>query len=88
MNDRFIPFPYRGVKEIDLQVFNRWGQTVFTTTDPAIEWNGTLDNGGEPAPDGVYYYVCTVVFKRLEGDMPEVLKGYVHIIGGNHAQQN
>lgn len=88
VNDRFIPFPYRGVKEIDLQVFNRWGQTVFTTTDPAIGWNGTLNNGGEPVPDGVYYYVCTVIFKRLQGDTPEVLKGYVHIIGGNHSQQN
>jgi hypothetical protein len=29
VNDHFIPFPYRGVKEIDLQVFNRWGQVVF-----------------------------------------------------------
>ncbi|MFZ1657292.1 MAG: gliding motility-associated C-terminal domain-containing protein [Flavobacteriales bacterium] len=88
VNDHFIPFPYRGVKEIDLQVFNRWGQVVFTTKDPAILWDGTLNNGGEPVPDGVYYYVCTVIFKRLQGDMPEVLKGYVHILGGNHTQQN
>jgi gliding motility-associated-like protein len=87
-NDRFIPFPYRGVKEIDLQVFNRWGQVVFATHDPAIDWDGTLNNDGEPVPDGVYFYVCTVIFKRLAGPMPEVLKGYVHLIGGNHVQQN
>jgi gliding motility-associated-like protein len=87
-NDRFIPFPYRGVKEIDLQVFNRWGQQVFSTRDPAILWDGTLNNGGEPVPDGVYFYICRVYFKRLAGTVPEVLKGSVQLLGGNHAQQN
>jgi gliding motility-associated-like protein len=87
-NDRFIPFPYRGVKKIDLQVFNRWGQVVFTTDDPAIDWDGTLDNGGEPLPDGVYFYVCTVIFQRLEGPVPKVLKGSIQLIGGNHVEQN
>lgn len=88
VNDQFIPFPYRGVKEIDLQVFNRWGQLVFTTHDPAIQWNGTLNNTGEPVPDGVYFYICKVFFKRLEGTLPEVLKGSVHLLGGNHAEHN
>lgn len=88
VNDLFIPFPYRGVKEIDLQVFNRWGAVVFSTTDPAIRWDGTLNNAGEPVPDGVYFYICTVVFKRLSGDTPEVLKGYVHVLGGNHTPRN
>lgn len=81
-NDRFVPFPYRGVKEIDLQVINRWGQVVFTTDDPAIEWEGTHQETGERLPDGVYYYVCHVVFARLAGDEVVVLKGYVHLIGG------
>lgn len=88
VNDRFIPFPYRGVKVIDLQVFNRWGQLVFTTTDPDILWNGTMNNTGEPVPDGVYFYLCHVFFKRLHGSVPEVLKGTVQVIGSNHAQRN
>lgn len=88
VNDLFIPFPYRGVKEIDLQVFNRWGQLVFSTHDPDIRWNGTLDNTGAPVPDGVYFYVCKVFFKRLNGAVPEVLKGTLQITGGNHAQHN
>ena len=88
VNDLFVPFPYRGVKEIDLQVFNRWGQLVFTTNDPAIRWDGTVNNKGEPVPDGVYFYVCRVYFMRLAGRVPEVLKGTVQVLGGNHAQHN
>lgn len=88
VNDQFIPFPYRGVKEIDLQVFNRWGKKVFATQDPAILWNGKVDNTGEPVPDGVYFYVCTVYFKRLDGTVPMMLKGSVQVLGSNHAQHN
>jgi gliding motility-associated-like protein len=80
-NDLFGPFPYRGVKEIQLEIFNRWGHLVFETTDPEIEWPGTYLESSEPVPDGVYFYVCTVLQQRLSGVEPVVLKGYVHIVG-------
>ena len=82
-NDSFGPFPYRGVKMIDLQIFNRWGQVVFQTNDPDINWNGTHKESNEPVPDGVYYYLCTVNYARLQGNTTEQLNGYVHILGGN-----
>ena len=72
VNDRFVPFPYRGVKEIDLRIFNRWGQVVFTSKDPAIEWPGTLKESSEPVPDGVYFYTCDVTLVRLAGPRPAV----------------
>lgn len=81
-NDRFVPFPYRGVRSIELTVFNRWGMTVFETTDPAILWPGTYKDTEERLPDGVYYYVCNVVYARLAGDEVVQLKGYVHLAGG------
>lgn len=87
-NDLFIPFPYRGVDQIDLQVFNRWGQVVFATNDPAIEWDGTLNNQGEALPEGVYFYTCMVTFKRLAGNVPMVLKGYVHLLRGTNPHFN
>lgn len=87
-NDLFVPFPYRGVKEIDLHIYNRWGQLVFTSTDPDIEWPGTYKNAGEPVPDGVYYYTCDVMLRRLAGDEPLRLKGYVHVLRGNQARIN
>lgn len=86
-NDRFGPFPYRGVERIDLQVFNRWGKVVFRTEDPDIEWKGTYLDSDSPLPDGVYYYLCQVTYIRLAGKELVELKGYVHIQGGN-AQGN
>ncbi|HRH39644.1 MAG TPA: gliding motility-associated C-terminal domain-containing protein, partial [Flavobacteriales bacterium] len=83
-NDLFLPFPYRGVRSIELTVFNRWGQTVFETNDPAIQWHGTLDGSNETLPDGVYYYVCNVTYARLAADQVVQLKGYVHLLGGGN----
>lgn len=80
-NDRFGPFPYRGVERIDLEIYNRWGKVVFTTNDPDIDWKGTYLDSNSPLPDGVYYYLCTVTFDRLAGDELVQLKGYVHIQG-------
>ena len=86
VNDFFVPFPYRGVHSIDIQVFNRWGQVVFETNDPAIGWGGTHMDTSEPVPDGVYYYVCHVNYARLSGTEITVLTGYVHILGSGGAQ--
>lgn len=87
-NDLFIPFPYRGVKEIDLHIFNRWGQLVFASTDPDIEWPGSYKGSGEQVPDGVYFYTCDVILKRLAGDEVKRLKGYVHVLRGKSSQLN
>lgn len=81
-NDLFGPFiPYRGVDRIDLEIFNRWGQLVFISTDPDINWNGIHKDSNEPVPDGVYFYVCNVFFKRLAGEEQMVLKGHVQVLG-------
>jgi len=82
-NDLFGPFPYRGVKQIDLQIFNRWGQVVFETQDPDINWKGSYKDSSEPLPDGVYYYLCSVTFVRLAGSEVVQLNGYVHILGSS-----
>jgi len=87
-NDFFVPFPYRGVKEIDLRIFNRWGQLVFTSEDPDIQWPGSYKETNEQVPDGVYFYTCDVVLKRLVGDEVKQLKGYVHILRGKQTTLN
>ncbi len=82
-NDEFIPLePYRYVKSIDISIYNRWGQVMFHTTDPMINWNGKVDNSGGDCPDGVYYYICIVNEIRLSGIVPVTLKGFVQLIRG------
>lgn len=44
-----------GAREVDVQIHNRWGNTVFTTNDPNFEWDGT--HNGKPLPTGVYFVV-------------------------------
>lgn len=87
-NDVFGPFlPYRGVDRIQLEIFNRWGQQVFTTEDPDIQWKGTYKDTSEPLPDGVYFYVCKVIFARLAGPEELILKGHVQILGSSAQQR-
>ncbi len=38
-----------------VQIFDRYGKSIFTSTGYNNPWNGTL--GGNPVPAGVYYYI-------------------------------
>ncbi len=80
-NEQFIPYPYCFIESIDLQVFNRWGELVFTATDPNISWDGKNLNGKELA-DGTYFYTCKVFEQRVTGvqPSPNLLRGYIDII--------
>lgn len=58
-NAHFGVYPHPDfVGEIEgWQVYNRWGQLIFSSAQPADEagfWDGTVD--GEPAPMDVYVY--------------------------------
>lgn len=44
-----------GVKEIELQIFNRWGQLMYNFTGAKAAWDG-ITNNGEKATDGTYFY--------------------------------
>lgn len=42
-------------KTITFDVYNRWGQLVFSTTDPTSCWDGKVNN--EEAASGTYFFV-------------------------------
>lgn len=53
-NDKFFPYPI-GIKQLKyFQVFNRWGQMVFSTTTLGHGWDGTF--GGREEASGVYVW--------------------------------
>lgn len=49
-------------KDIHFIVFNRWGSTVFETTDTKLCWQGFANNGQELS-EGVYFYVLKGITK-------------------------
>jgi len=55
-NDVFRPFIEAGcpVREFTLQVYDRWGQLLYSGKDPVQGWDGTYD--GSPAEIGTYMY--------------------------------
>ncbi len=59
----------RGVKDYHLQIFNRWGDIVFETTDPDDVWTG--GKNGYYVPDGTYIWIVYAIDynnKPLLGD--------------------
>lgn len=83
-NETFRPFPgWRFVASVDMQIFNRWGNLVFETTDPAINWTGKTKDGKDLAA-GTYFYVCRVFEYRVDGIVPrpDVLSGFIELVRG------
>ncbi len=64
-NDSFgIVTPLR-IHEYDMKIYNRWGQMVFSSTDPSSKWDGT--SNGNLCPIGLYIYHTT--FKSPENEI-------------------
>ena len=40
-----------------IEIYDRWGVKMFSSTDPSDYWNGKINNTGAKVPDGVYYYI-------------------------------
>jgi gliding motility-associated-like protein len=87
-NDVFEPFPYRYVDRIQLTIYNRWGEVVFTTDDPSIQWDGKHKESGKLCSDGAYYFVIQVDFIRLVGIESKTYSGNLRIIAGEVSSQN
>ena len=58
MNDEFL---VKGIflSQFRMIVYSRWGEVVFSSTDRAKGWDGTI--GGQPALEGQYMYRIEVV---------------------------
>lgn len=58
VNNLFKPvLAYVDVRQYGFTIFNRWGQSIWSTTDPDQAWDGRVD--GNFVPQGVYAYFCS-----------------------------
>ncbi|WP_420460791.1 gliding motility-associated C-terminal domain-containing protein [Neolewinella sp.] len=80
-NDRLEPIAQCFVEQVSLKIFNRWGQLVFETENPGIDWDGTNLNG-EALPSGTYYYIGQIFERRFTGiaQSESPVSGYVELI--------
>jgi gliding motility-associated-like protein len=80
-NDIYTSYPYQFIDHVNMRIYNRWGQLVFETTDPDIEWEGT-NLAGNDLSDGVYSYVCEVFESSSDGPATStmVLKGFIELL--------
>ncbi|TCJ17706.1 gliding motility-associated C-terminal domain-containing protein [Flaviaesturariibacter flavus] len=69
-NDRLKGMLFGTAKAYLFRIYNRWGEVVFQTTDPATGWDGTV--GGMPLESTVFIWTCTY---WLEGEAPASEKG-------------
>jgi gliding motility-associated-like protein len=71
-NDLFNLSVPSGFKDISLQIFNRWGTTVYQGNGNNVSWNGNYN--GTNQPPGVYVYVVnytdnSALKKNLKGSL-------------------
>jgi len=78
INDVFIPV----ISDFDpsnyeFRIYNRWGQPIFTSNDPAIGWDGIVQGTNQMAANNTYLYSVTLI----DGNGIEIFsRGHVNLI--------
>ena len=60
LNDK-LAIMGQGITSVSFAVYDRWGQRVFFTTDPEINWDGTFN--GQLLNSGVFAYKMEAVLR-------------------------
>ncbi len=64
-----------GIDQLDIQIYNRWGQMIFEAHDPNFIWDGTY--GGAYVNDGTYTY--KIQFHTNSGREKDIV-GHVNVL--------
>ena len=80
VNDFYMAIKVRQIKEIDLKIYDRWGNLVYTTKDPYFKWNTVNAFNGERVSEGTFFYICDVFEPRIKGIAKRTIKGYLQVI--------
>jgi gliding motility-associated-like protein len=76
LNDQFTGIAHCPVERYHMVVFNRFGEKVFESFNPADRWDGTWR--GKPQPGGAYVYACQYQDFVLKQDFS--VKGTIQLL--------
>jgi gliding motility-associated-like protein len=85
INERFQAKSYQSIVEFSAAIYNRWGQKLYSWTDPKDGWDGTFN--GKPVKQGVYF--VNVKAKGADGHEYHIrrdvnlLRGYTESSGSS-----
>lgn len=77
-NQAFLPVFTAGFDPYDfnLQIYNRWGETVFESNDHTVGWDGSYH--GSIVPEGTYTW--KIQFGMPDTDEVKVITGHINLI--------
>lgn len=61
-------------------IFNRWGNILWDTDDPLIQWDGKSKQTKMDCPPGTYFYVTDITYVDTTGDKTLHLQGSITIV--------
>jgi gliding motility-associated-like protein len=59
LNDNFLAYGNE-IQNFKMEMFDRWGELIFTSTDINAGWDGTVQGHSQIAQEGVYVYKISV----------------------------
>lgn len=77
INDRFIPLGTSEIVKGSMEIYDRWGQLIFSSDDLDKGWDGTFEE--KASADGVYFYL--VSFTTTYG-VEDSTQGSVTLLSG------
>jgi len=63
-------------QNFSLEIYNKWGETIWETRDIKAEWDGTYNN--QKVPEGTY--IWKAIYKERENDGRKIHTGYINLI--------
>jgi gliding motility-associated-like protein len=65
INDRWEIAGLRSVTDCHVEIFDRWGQSIYNSNGYSNPWDGTRK--GKPLPVATYYYIIKTATRNYNG---------------------
>jgi gliding motility-associated-like protein len=78
LNDRFFIYNSCAFEEIEMVIYNRWGEEIFRTQNVEEGWNGK--KGGELLPQDAYVWIIHYTSIDVQGRTKHQKRGLIRLI--------